>query len=144
MKFSNHNLHQFTVLFASIILAGLSFSCSSSLPTEVEATKALENLSHQQGNLFKVKSLAKTDGLESEANGVKQYKLTYRAEVECLKQSPRPTLFDLVSMDAVSVDCDQVGRSKKLDGAASFIKTEKGWQAIPPGMGITVAREIRE
>lgn len=125
-------------------LACLSFfltllvACSSSMPSEIDATKSLEQLSGRHGNLFKVKSVRKTDGQASEFNKVQMYKLVYQAEVECLRTNAKTSPMEIIAMGTPPVRCNQVGESKKVQGVADFQKTEQGWQEVQMPFAIQV------
>lgn len=143
MKFTNYFLRQLIAFVVIVIFASLSLSCSSSLPTATDATKTLEAISQRYDNLFRVKNIHKTDGLESEINGVKQYKLTYQAEVECLKPSPELSMMEVIAAGMPPIRCAQAGDAKRVEGIAMFAKSEKGWQAVAPPFGLVVVKEIQ-
>jgi hypothetical protein len=119
----------FLILFAA---------CSSSMPSEADATRSLEQLSQKHGNLFKVKSVRKTDGQASELNKVQMYKLVYQAEVECLRSNAETSPMEIIAQGSPPVRCSQIGESKRVQGAANFQKTEQGWQEIQMPFAIQV------
>lgn len=139
-----HNLCRLITLNTIAFIIGVfCAACSSSLPGESEAAKSLEMISQQRGDLFKIKTVRKTDGVESVFNGVKQYKLTYQAEVECLKPTGEITGTEMIALGPPPVNCVQAGDVKKVQGTASFVKSEKGWQQVLWPASVMRAWEIQ-
>jgi hypothetical protein len=114
------------IIFSGILL--LIQACSFLNPSESDAKVALNELCQKQGGYCRIKSLQKTDGLGSEVSGVKYYKLSYQAEVECLgvKQGPESADYEY-DRDYRIARCGNVGDVKKIHGAVNFKKSEKGW-----------------
>lgn len=116
--------HSLTIFLISL-LGSLLISCSASNPTETDAIKLLEDWSKQDfENLYKVKSLRKTNGQASEVFGVEQYSLSYEAELECLKLKAA-TFFG----GPEPIVCEDVGEVQTVFGTLRFEKTEKGWES---------------
>jgi hypothetical protein len=105
-------------------------SCSQENPSEADAIKALDAVCQQYQNLCKVKSLHKTDGQASEVSKVRHYRLSFQAEVECLRDnvSGRTVIFP-----AGSIICPNVGDVKEVAEVFEFVQSENGWRVIRTG-----------
>jgi len=129
----NRRLSRIIILLGILLL--FIQACSFLNPSESDATAALNELCQKRGSYCRIKSLQKTDGLESEVSGVKHYKLSYQAEVECTGVKPGPESADYeFDQDYRVAKCASVGDLKKIHGAVNFTKSEKGWTPSMSGL----------
>jgi hypothetical protein len=112
------------VLCAFLFCQLFIFSSCNSSPSESLAIDHINDLGNKGNaafgaNLFKVRSLKKTNGTFSD----NQYKMEYTYEIECLK-SNGGALF------GSRIACDEAGKIVKGNGKLYFEKTENGWIVI--------------
>src|SRR5438128_318003 len=71
-----------------VLLSDCSGKPSSSVPSEADGRKAVENtMSQSSHGLVRLLSFAKTNGKTGEVSGVKSYEMEYRAELEFLAEA---------------------------------------------------------
>lgn len=100
-------------------------SCSST-PSEALAVDFINKIGAND-NLFKVKSLKKTNGI---AEG-KQYIMEYEFEIECLSSNTDNQFFSPGMIGQIA--CNGAGEAQKGKGWLAFEKTENGWQVDSSG-----------
>ena len=124
------NDHCRLICLGVLLTAGTIFlACSRANPTEADAIKALDAACQEQENLCKVKSLHKTDGQASEVSKVSHYRLTYQAEVECLRVNLSSSGVNILPAGTFA-GCLNVGDVRKVAGVFEFVESENGWHVI--------------
>lgn len=106
-----------------VLSLGVMFSlvsCSSA-PSESLAVDFINKIG-AHNNLFKVKSLKKTNGM-GEGN---QYIMEYDLELECLTSNTGNRFF--IPELAGQIRCSGKGEVHRKNGWLQFEKTENGWQ----------------
>ncbi len=135
-------------LFLSIALLMLLLACSPEKPSiEIVKSKLEEKITKQSKGLIKLVFINKTDGLESEINGVRMYEFTYNYEIEILKnvfkcgyggfESPSFQENFVVSDQKpvqrgfIPIRCTLFKKGVKITlfDKATFYKSENGWQS---------------
>ena len=116
-----NNRYRLRSLGVLLTVGSIFLACSPANPSEADAMKALDAACRRQQNLCKVKSLHKTDGQASEISKVNHYRLSYQAEVECLR-------VNFPGAVAIAL-CRKVGDVRKVKGEFEFVQSENGWQA---------------
>ena len=110
-----------TTVLCTVFLTG----CGSSVPSESDGRSVLENRTSGgggfSGSAIRVANFRQTDGQEREVHGVRMYRMSYEAELECLE---RPVPQDFLNICAGRNAGDIVTRS----GTLSFEETERGWK----------------
>lgn len=107
----------FVVSFCVVFLIA---SCSST-PSESLAVDYINTIGASD-ELFKVKSLKKTNGMRAG----NQYAMEYDFEIECLKTNTDNQFF--IPQLIGQIPCESAGDIRKGKGWLSFEKTENGWQ----------------
>lgn len=120
------------IILPGVSLTTLLMACSSSMPSESDGRKVLENVAQSKG-VYRVNTFRKTNGVLSESRGT--YQLEFEADIECQKVN-MPTsssgvfnyTFNLIEPGSLNTNCGQVGEKQKLKDRLFFQKTEKGWR----------------
>jgi hypothetical protein len=112
-----------SLVLTLMLLTILLTSCSPSTPSEADARKYLNDTGAKRDNLYKVKSLKKTNGKGDD----KSYIMDLEVELECLRteEVAIPGPHDRYE---IYVDGCTKGEIIKRDGKLGFVNTEKGWE----------------
>lgn len=122
MKRSLHN-----VLLAVLVIAlclTYFIACSQGTPTEADAIKYLNDQGVKDNNLYKVKSLKKTNGKGNKES----YIMDFDVELECLRTKEENFLEFNPDQDyKIRVYSCEKGEVVKRSGKLGFVKSEQGW-----------------
>ena len=120
-------------LCIAILLAACSGS--GSIPSESDGRSALEQKIQKQSNgLIRLISFQKTNGIEQDIFGMKQYRLEYTAEIEILGDCAWVGNDGIVGWDGRFNTNRGKSRSKgerhKVSAYLEFEKAENGWRIV--------------